>query len=120
MNRQETLARRPAFKLDRAALGAYWRTLVGWGAIVLGAVVMLIGWLGVSGETEVAKQLPYLISGGVGGLALVGGGVGFLVSEDLRSERNRIGRLESEVLEIRDLVRSLAEAPPPSKRSRTR
>jgi hypothetical protein len=118
MNREQTLARRPSFKLDRAVLVARWRTLLGWGAIVLGAVVMLIGWLGVSGETEVAKQLPYLISGGVGGLALVGGGVGFLVSEDLRSERDRIGRLESEVLEIRDLVRSLAETPP--KRSRTR
>lgn len=118
MNREETVAPQPAFKLDRAVLGAQWRTLVGWGAIVLGAVVMLIGWLGVSDQTEVAKQLPYLISGGVGGLALVGGGVGFLVSEDLRSERDRIGRLESEILEIRDLVRSLAETPPRRSRSR--
>lgn len=118
MKGEGTLPRRPALKLHRAALGARWRTLLGWGAIVLGAVVMLIGWLGVSDQTEVAKQLPYLVSGGVGGLALVGGGVGFLVSEDLRSERDRIGRLESEVLEIRDLVRSLAETAP--KRSRGR
>lgn len=86
-----------------------WRTIAGWSAVLAGAVVLIGGWLGVSGETIVAKQLPYLISGGLGGLAFVGVGVGLLVAEDLHQERARLGRLEAEVLEVRDLVRALAE-----------
>ena len=85
-----------------------WRTLLGWAAIAAGGVALLVGWLGVSGETLVAKQLPYLISGGLGGIVLIGAGVGVLIAEDLRAERARIGRLEANLLEIGDVVRDLA------------
>lgn len=92
-----------------------WRSIAGWLGIAAGAIVLVAGWLGVSGETIVAKQLPYLISGGLGGLALVGAGVGLLVAEDLRAERARIGHLEAELLEVRDLLRALAEQRAPRK-----
>lgn len=85
-----------------------WRTLLGWAAIAAGAVALLAGWLGVSAETLVAKQLPYLVSGGLGGLVLIGAGVGVLIADDLRGERARIGRVEAQVLEIGDIVRELA------------
>lgn len=86
-----------------------WRALLGWAAVVAGAIAILIGWLGVSAQTLVARQLPYLISGGLGGIVLVGAGVGLLVAEDLRAERDRIGRLEGEILEVRDLLRTLTQ-----------
>lgn len=86
-----------------------WRTLLGWASIAGGGVALLVGWLGVSGETLVAKQLPYLVSGGLGGLVLIGAGVGVLIADDLRSERSRIGRVEAELLEVRDLLRDLSE-----------
>lgn len=94
-------------RIDRGTLKARWRTVIGWAAIAVGAIVLLGGWFGVSGETIVAKQLPYLISGGLGGLAAIGVGVGLLVAEDLRAERARTGRLEAELLEVRDLLRAL-------------
>lgn len=86
-----------------------WRAVAGWGAIALGAIILLAGWLGVSGETIVAKQLPYLISGGIGGLAAIGVGIGLIVAEDLRAQQARAGRLESELLEVRDLLRTLID-----------
>jgi hypothetical protein len=97
-------------KIDAELLKRRWRMLLGWISIAAGAIVLLIGWLGVSAQTLVAKQLPYLVSGGLGGLVLVGVGVGLLVAEDLREERNRVGRLEAEMLEVRDLLRTLVDA----------
>lgn len=94
--------------MDIERLKHGWRTIAAWTAIGLGALVLLIGWIGVSGETLVAKQLPYLISGGIGGLGFLGAGVGLLIAQDLRAERDRLGRLEAELLEVRDLVRALA------------
>ena len=96
-------------QIDKDDLKGRWRTVAGWAASVLGAAILFGGWLGVSGETIVAKQLPYLISGGLGGLALIGAGVGLLVAEDLRAERARIGRIEAELLEVKDLLRESLE-----------
>jgi hypothetical protein len=96
-------------KLDANTIKRRWRTLLGWAGVIAGALVLVLGYVGVSGQTLVAKQLPYLISGGLGGLVLVGGGVGVLLAEDLRAERARIGTLESELLEVRDLLRTLVE-----------
>lgn len=89
------------------ALG--WRSAIAWLAIGFGVVALVIGYVGVSAQTIVAKQIPYLISGGLTGVIAVGGGVALLVAEDLRSDRERLGRLEAQVLEVRDAVRALAE-----------
>ena len=94
-------------KIDGTDLKERWRALVAWLAVAAGAIALVVGWFGVSAQTIAAKQLPYLISGGLGGIALVGAGVGLLVAEDLRAERQRTGRLEAELLEVRDLLRAL-------------
>ncbi|MDZ7733326.1 MAG: hypothetical protein U5R31_09620 [Acidimicrobiia bacterium] len=45
--------------------------IVGIVLAVLGVVLVLAGWWGASGESTVAQQFPYLLSGGVLGLAFV-------------------------------------------------
>jgi hypothetical protein len=40
-------------------------------AMPIGLVLILIGYIGASGTTELSSQVPYLISGGVLGLGLV-------------------------------------------------
>lgn len=80
------------------------RLLLGWLLVVIGVVLLVVGWVGVSGHPQVAVQLPYFISGGIGGLFAGIVGVGLLVSDDVRRDRARIGRLEAAVLEIRELV----------------
>lgn len=63
-----------------------WDRVAAWVAIALGALLLLLGWLGVSDTAYPAEQLPYIISGGLGGVALVGIGVMLWLSADLRDE----------------------------------
>lgn len=46
-------------------------TWIGIGVATVGFVLIAIAWGQVAGETNVALQLPYLVSGGLFGLALV-------------------------------------------------
>lgn len=95
------------------------RLLLGWILIAIGAVMVFGGWLGVSANPQVAVQLSYLVSGGVGGLFAGIIGIGLLVSDDIRKDRARIGRLEAAVLEMREFAAAQAEvlglAGPPSR-----
>jgi len=63
-----------------------WDRVGAWIAIVAGAVVLLLGWWGISGTTSVGRQLPYIISGGLFGVFLLGLGGLLWVSADLRDE----------------------------------
>lgn len=80
------------------------RLLIGWILIVVAAVMLFVGWLGVSANAQVAVQLTYFVSGGLGGLLAGIVGVGLLVSDDIRRDRARLGRLEAAVLELRDML----------------
>jgi hypothetical protein len=83
-----------------------WRLIAGWALVVLAAVFIVLGWLGVSGTPDVARQLSYLASGGLGGLVAAIVGVGLLISEDLRSDRQRLGRIEATLLDVNDRLRT--------------
>src|SRR3990170_3514952 len=54
--------------------------------IAAGAVALILGWVGVSGEAFPAKQLPYLISGGIAGVFILGVGTMCWLSAALRGE----------------------------------
>ena len=71
---------------DRAAAAAL---------LALGGAVLLLGWLGVSREVLPARQVPYLISGGMLGLFILGLGALCWLSADLRDEWSRLGSIES-------------------------
>ena len=68
--------------------------------IALGAVVVVVGWIGVSGEAYLAKQLPFMMSGGVGGLFLLGVGALFWLSSDLRDEWTKLDRIEEALVRL--------------------
>jgi len=63
----------------------------------LGIVVVLVGYLGVRNESDVALQVPYLLSGGLGGLALVGLGALGLLQYQLRVQSRNNARLIEEL-----------------------
>ena len=48
-----------------------WMLVPGSVAVVLGVVAIILGWVGAANTTRQIEQMPYLISGGVLGLALV-------------------------------------------------
>lgn len=85
------------------------RLLLGWLLLIAGLVMLVAGWFGVSGEPDVARQLAYLASGGIGGLLAGIVGVGFLISNDIRTDRERLGRVEAALLEVRDMLAAQAE-----------
>lgn len=57
----------PEPKADREAL----LLRVGVAMVILGAVLVVAGYWGASGTAVIAEQIPYAISGGAGGLALI-------------------------------------------------
>jgi len=73
------------------------RPVVGWVLAAAGAITLLIGWFGVSGESLTAKQLPYLASAGLAGVALFIMAAVFLATDDVRRQFARIAELERKV-----------------------
>lgn len=71
-----------------------WDRLLAVAAAIAGAVVLIIGWLGVSGTAYPAEQMPYLISAGMGGLFLLGVSSALWLSADLRDEWRKLDRIE--------------------------
>lgn len=61
-----------------------------------GLVALLLGWIGVSTTGYVAEQMPYIASGGLLGLFLLGVGGVLWLSADLRDDwrETRLLRLE--------------------------
>lgn len=88
------------------------RPWAGWILAAVGVIVIIVGWYGVSGQALVAKQLPYLISGGLGGVALVGIGAAMISAERRRQDTGRIERLEEMVAELRGVLLSYPDAQP--------
>lgn len=78
-------------------LRAQWDRAAGAGLVLLGALALLLGWIGVSGALYPAQQLPYLISGGLGGIFLLGLGATLWLSADLRDEWRHLDTLEADV-----------------------
>jgi hypothetical protein len=87
-----------------------WRPTIGWVLVGLGAVLAILGWIGVSGEDIAPLQLPYLASGSIGGLLLAAVGIGLVVGSDVRREHERLGRIEGELLELQALVSELRDS----------
>jgi hypothetical protein len=92
-------------------VGRATRPVWGWILVGLGFLVILIGYLGISREALVAKQLPYLISGGIGGLALVGFGAMLVGTEDLKRTHERIDQLEDLVADLHSALLNRPDAP---------
>lgn len=78
---------------------AEWDRVVALLAIALGGIALFLGYLGVSNSPYVAEQLSYLISGGVGGLFLLGLGATILVSADLHDEWRKLDQIETAIRE---------------------
>ena len=62
--------------------------------VAVGVLAIVIGWIGVSGTGLAPEQIPYVISGGIGGLALIALGCTAWVSADLQDEWRRLDAIE--------------------------
>jgi hypothetical protein len=114
-----------------------WMLVPGSIAVVLGFSVMLLGWVGAARTAREIEQIPYLISGGLIGLALVMVGGLLLVStfwvavlrklqteqagsatEELEALRRRVAELEAARTDTRPRASRPAAAPATWSRTR--
>jgi hypothetical protein len=78
----------------REWLRLQWDRVAAWVCVAVGVIVLLIGWLGVSGTGYPAEQMPYVLSAGIGGIFLLGIGAMLWLSADLRDEWRKLDRIE--------------------------
>src|SRR5947207_8085161 len=83
------------------------RPVVGWVLIGLGALAILVGYFGLADRVLVAEQLPYLISGGIGGMALSVVGCVLLATQDVRRDAERLDQYEVALSELQEKVNDL-------------
>lgn len=76
-------------------LRAEWDRVLGFTLIAIGAVLLVLGYMGVSDSPYVAEQLAYIASGGLGGLFLLGAGATLLILADLHDEWRKLDRVEA-------------------------
>ena len=78
-------------------LRAEWDRVAGFGLIGLGALLLVVGYDGVSRSPYVAQQLAYIVSGGLGGMFCLGFGGVLLVGADLHDEWRKLDRIEAAI-----------------------
>jgi hypothetical protein len=93
-------------------VGKATRPVVGWVLLAISALFILFGWIGVSGTPVVAKQIPYVVSGGIFGVFLAVFGAYFLGTEELRKDSGRLDRLERMMAELHQALLTRDDAPP--------
>jgi hypothetical protein len=111
--RQERLATNvKSLRVPRAtfSFSDRWMLVVGGTLLPIGVVLVLLGWYGASHTVLLFEQIPYLISGGLLGLALViaGGFVYFAYWMTLLVRETRIERadMQAVLLRIEDLLQA--------------
>ena len=87
----------------------YTRQLMGGVLCLVALVALLIGYANIRDEIQVAVQMPYVLTGGVGALLLAGLGMVVIRSQDDKTILDRLGELESTNDELRERVDYLTQ-----------
>jgi len=78
---------------------------IGIGLALFGFVLVFLGWNGAASYDRIPAQFPYLISGGIAGLAVVVLGAALLVVQNARQDR---AQLQQAMAELRAAVEKMA------------
>jgi hypothetical protein len=101
-----------------------WDRAGAWVAVALGLIALTVGWVGTSGTAYPAEQIPYVISGGLLGLFLLGVGGMLWLTADLRDEWRKLDDIERALLANVDALHAAQAAQPvreaPSRRRPSR
>ena len=76
-----------------------WDRTAAWLCVIAGAISLVVGYLGVSDTLNTGEQLPYVVSGGMVGLFLLGLGALLWLSADLRDEWRKLDAIDRHLLE---------------------
>ncbi len=87
------------------------RLMAGLGCFALATVVAIVGYLKISIEPDLNRQIPYLASAGMALVILVVLGGALIVGEQLRTDAQRIEELEQAVSTLASQVAPNVERP---------
>lgn len=87
----------------KTLLRAQWDRIAGALLVVAGGVALLLGWVGASGTSQTYEQIPFVVSGGLVGIALVIVGAACWLSADLRDEWRKLHRIETRLEMLADV-----------------
>ena len=92
------------------------RLLAGIACLALAAIAGLVGYLKLSVEPDVNRQIPYLASAGMAIVILATVGGALIVGEQMRTDQERIEELEAAVQHLAAIVGPTVEAPARTRR----
>lgn len=81
------------------------RQVIAIALIVLGMIGVIVAWFGISGTLDPGKQMPYLASGGIGGVALIAIGVTVYISWEHVQDRATLAVLLQRLDEVESALR---------------
>ena len=84
-------------------LRTQWDRALAVAAVGLGIVFLLLGYAGIRDAVLVERQMPYIISGGIGGLFLLAIGAVLWLSADLRDDWRELKELRLQVERLGDV-----------------
>jgi hypothetical protein len=90
--------------------------LLGIAYCVVGFFLIFLGWNGAASNDDEPAQIPYVISGGIAGLALVVLGAALIVAHSLRTDRVE---LRASIDDLRAAIERTASAVPVADRPAT-
>lgn len=77
-----------------------WRQVLGGAFITVGVVMLVAGWVGISGTKNTYDQLSYFLSGGLGGAASVIIGATVLVTFEHYTDRQALARVDDRLAQL--------------------
>ena len=80
--------------MDLKFLKSQWDRTTAIVLTVVGAISLIMGFAGVADSAILAEQTRYIVSGGIGGIFLLGLGATLWISADLRDEWGKLDRIE--------------------------
>jgi hypothetical protein len=86
------------------------------GLVALGFIGIFFAWNGAASKDYVQGQMPYVISGGIGGLALVLSGLTVVVVQAVRRDAAELRQKLEELTEVLRERDEVAPAPTPRRR----
>jgi hypothetical protein len=90
------------------------RLVLGWVLCITGAIAVFVGYWGVSDTLDPGKQLPYIISGGIGGVFLLGVGAALIFQSDMAEARREVRELRTVVDQLQSDISLLVERSEPA------
>ena len=80
--------------MDLKVLKSQWDRAGAIGLTLAGAICLIVGYARVSDSSILAEQTRYIVSGGIGGIFLLGLGATLWISADLRDEWRKLDRID--------------------------